>query len=104
MKEYGDSVNFSKLNRKVNDLKMTFDPTSVEVTCVTLPKDHIPSKYVDTVTLLFKNFLSEVQARWKESSFLFQKLEASPNRISFFFFFFFLIYNLANSEAWVFFL
>ena len=35
---------------------MTFDPKSVEVTCVTLPKDHcnlVPrktSKYVDTVT------------------------------------------------------
>ena len=34
---------------------MTFDPTSVEVTCVTLPKDHCiqvhenTSKYVDTV-------------------------------------------------------
>ena len=29
-----------KLNQKVNDTKMTFDPTSVEVTCVTLPNDH----------------------------------------------------------------
>ena len=40
---------FSKLNQKVNDAKMTFDPTSVEVTCVTLPKDHfihVPWKYV----------------------------------------------------------
>ena len=34
---------------KVNDPKMTFDPTSVEVTCVTLSKDHfiqVPWKYV----------------------------------------------------------
>ena len=43
------SDNFSKLNQKVNDPKMTFDPTSIEVTCVTLPKDHflkVPWKYV----------------------------------------------------------
>ena len=51
---------FSKLNQKVNDPNMTFDPTSVEVTCVTLPKDHLSkshenmSKYVDTVTLFSK--------------------------------------------------
>ena len=31
---------FQKRNQKVNDPKMTFDPTLVEVTCVTLPKDH----------------------------------------------------------------
>ena len=31
---------FQKLNEKVSDPKMAFDPTSVEVTCVTLPKDH----------------------------------------------------------------
>ena len=31
---------FHKLNQKVIDLKMTFDPASVEVTCATLPKDH----------------------------------------------------------------
>ena len=40
---------FSNLNQKVNYPKMTFDPTSVEVTCVTLPKDHFiqfPWKYV----------------------------------------------------------
>ena len=40
---------FSKLNQKVNYPKMTFDPTSVEVTYVTLPKDHfiqVPWKYV----------------------------------------------------------
>ena len=49
MKECGYSDYFSKLNQKDNDLKMTFDPTSVEVTCVTLPKDHfiqVPWKYV----------------------------------------------------------
>ena len=39
---------------------MIFDPTSVEVLCVTLPKDHCVqvyeniSKYVDTVTLFAK--------------------------------------------------
>ena len=40
---------FSKLNQKVNYPKMTFDPFSVEVTYVTLPKDHfiqVPWKYV----------------------------------------------------------
>ena len=26
--------------KKVNDPKMTFDPTSVDITCVTLPNDH----------------------------------------------------------------
>ena len=33
---------------KVNDLLMTFDPTSIEVACVTLPKDRIqvPWKYI----------------------------------------------------------
>ena len=52
---------FFKLNQKVNDPKMTFDPTSVEVTCVTLPKDFLSksyenmSKYVDTVTLFFSS-------------------------------------------------
>ena len=48
--EYVDTVTiFQKLNQKVSDPKMTFDPTSVEVTCVTLPKDHcmqVPWKYV----------------------------------------------------------
>ena len=29
-----------KLNQTVNEPKMTFDPTSVKATCVTLPKDH----------------------------------------------------------------
>ena len=41
---------FSKLNQKVNYPKMIFDPTSVEVTSVTLPKDHfiqVPWKYVN---------------------------------------------------------
>ena len=40
MKECEYSDYFSKLNQKVNDPKMTFDPTAVEVTCVTLPTDH----------------------------------------------------------------
>ena len=40
MKECGNSDYFAKFNQKVNDPKMTFDPTSVEVTFVTLPKDH----------------------------------------------------------------
>ena len=32
---------FSKsLTKKVIDPQMTFDPKAVEVTCVTLPKDH----------------------------------------------------------------
>ena len=40
---------------------MTFDPTSVDVTCVTLPKDHwvqVPWEYikVDTVTLFSKTW------------------------------------------------
>ena len=35
MKEcgYSDYMYFSKLNQKVNDPKMTFDPTSIEITC-----------------------------------------------------------------------
>ena len=48
--KYVDTVTiFQKLNQKVNDPKMTFDPTSIEVTCVTLPKDYcmqVPWKYV----------------------------------------------------------
>ena len=38
------------LYQKVNDPKMTFDPTSVEVTCVTLPKDYcvqVPWEYIN---------------------------------------------------------
>ena len=44
---------------------MTFDPTSVEVTCATLPKDHyvqLPWKYIkvcgysESVTIFKKNF------------------------------------------------
>ena len=38
-----------KLEPKVIDPKMTFDPTSVEVLCVSLPKDHcvqVPWKYI----------------------------------------------------------
>ena len=39
--KYVDTVTiFQKLNQMVNDLKMTFDLTSVEVICVTLPLDH----------------------------------------------------------------
>ena len=35
---YVDTVTiFQKLNEKFKDLNMTFDPTSVEVKCVTLP-------------------------------------------------------------------
>ena len=49
--KYVDTVTFfwKKLELKVIDPKMTFDPTSVEVTCVTLPKDHcvqVPWKYI----------------------------------------------------------
>ena len=39
-----------KLEPKVIDPYMTFDPTSVEVTCVTLPKDHcvqVPWEYIN---------------------------------------------------------
>ena len=45
---------------------MTFDPTSVEVLCMTLPKDHLSkshenmSKYVDTVTLCFQKLEPKV--------------------------------------------
>ena len=49
MKECGYRDYYSNLDQKVNDPKMTFDPTSIEVTCVTLPKDHfiqVPQKYV----------------------------------------------------------
>ena len=39
--KYVDTVTiFQKLNQKVDDPKMIFDPTSVEVTYVTLPKGH----------------------------------------------------------------
>ena len=48
--KYVDTVTiFQKLNQKVSEPKMTFDPTSVEVTCVTLPGDHciqVPWKYI----------------------------------------------------------
>ena len=40
MKECKYCDNFSKLYQKVNDPKMTFDPTPVDVTWVILPKDH----------------------------------------------------------------
>ena len=39
--KYGDTVTiFPKPERKVDDPKMTFDPTCVEITSVTQPKDH----------------------------------------------------------------
>ena len=41
---------FQKLEPKVIDPYMTFDPTSVKVTCVTLPKDHcvqVPWEYIN---------------------------------------------------------
>ena len=48
--KYVDTMTiFFKLNQNVNDPKMTFDLTSVEVTCVTVPKDHciqVPWKYI----------------------------------------------------------
>ena len=53
-----------KLEPKVIDPKMTFDPKSVEVTCVILPEDQcvqVPrkSKYVDAVTLFFNKVVLE---------------------------------------------
>ena len=42
-------LSFKNLTKKVNDPKMTFDPTSVDITCVNLPKDHhiqVPWKYI----------------------------------------------------------
>ena len=40
MSKYVDTVTFfQKLEPKVMDPQMIFDPKSVEVTCVTLPKD-----------------------------------------------------------------
>ena len=50
--KYVDTVTIlilQKLYQKVNDPKMTSDPSSVEVTYVTLPKDHciqVPWKYI----------------------------------------------------------
>ena len=57
---------FSKLNQKVNDPKMTFDPTSVEVTCVTLPKDHfiqVPWKYVKVCVYSDPFFLQKLEPK-----------------------------------------
>ena len=49
--KYVDRVTiFQKLNQKVSDPQMTFDPTSVKVICATLPKDHCvkrPWKYIN---------------------------------------------------------
>ena len=60
VKVCGYSDFFQKLEPKVIDLKMTFDPTSVDVTCVTLPKDHrvqVPREYITLVDSdpFFKN-------------------------------------------------
>ena len=48
--KYVDTLTLlKKLEPKVIDPKMTFDPKSVEVTCVTLPKGHcvqVPQKYI----------------------------------------------------------
>ena len=64
MKECGNCDYFSNLIQKVNDLKTTFDPTYVEVTCVTLPKDHFhPST------------LKICQSMWIQWSFFCKKLE-----------------------------
>ena len=41
---------FQKLEPKIIDPQMIFDPMSVEVTCVTLPKDHcvqVPWQYIN---------------------------------------------------------
>ena len=65
--KYVDTVTiFQKLNQKFNDPKMTFNPTSIEVICVTLPKDHCikshenMSKYVEAVTLFSKKLEQKV--------------------------------------------
>ena len=63
---------FLKIEPKVIDPYMTFDPKSVEVTCVTLPKDHcvqVPWKYikdVDTVTLFSKTW---TKGHWRKMTF-----------------------------------
>ena len=54
-----------KLILKVSDPKMTFDPTSVVVTCVTLPKDHciqVPWKYVKICG--YNDFFSKILTKW----------------------------------------
>ena len=49
--QYVDRVTFfQQFEPRVTDPKMTFDPTSVEVTCVTIPKDHcvqVPWEYIN---------------------------------------------------------
>ena len=60
---YVDTVTKNSIKRSVtsNNPKMTFDPTSIEVTCVTLSKDYCPNshknapKHVDSYLLFFKN-------------------------------------------------
>ena len=71
---------FQKLNEKVNDPKMTFDPTSVEVTCVTLSKDHriqVPWKYINVFGYsdyfsksLPKRSMTQMTPRWPLTSLL----------------------------------
>ena len=56
--EYTDrfSKTLAKRSITLNDPSTTFDPTYVDVPCVTLPKDHgNTSKYVDIVTIFQKN-------------------------------------------------
>ena len=62
---------FAITYNKVNHPKMTFDPTSVDVKCVTLPKDNCiqaPWKYIkvciDTVTI-FQNLRSKGRPSFK---------------------------------------
>ena len=73
--KYVDTVTiFQKLNQKVSDPKMTFDPTSVEVTCVTLPKNHcvqVPWKYIKVCgysdyfsKTLTKRSMTQITPRW----------------------------------------
>ena len=67
--KYMDAVTmFQKLTQKVNEPKMTFDPTSVEVSLcdsiqgIILSKSHENmSKYVDTVTPFFKKLEPKVK-------------------------------------------
>ena len=58
-----------KLEPKVIDPKMTFNPTSVEVLCVSLPKDHcvqVPWKYIMWIQWPFLQKLEpkSVTPRW----------------------------------------
>ena len=58
---------FPKLNQTVNDPKRTFDSTSVEVTCVTLPKDHfiqVPWKYIKVCGYSDPFFFKNLKGHW----------------------------------------